>query len=1424
MKIVDALCFNIRLLEDAIRCGNLEMFEYLLDHYRLEERISVRDICKTILNELLSHAAEYGRMNITLSLFKRFTDHNWSVSGALIRVPVSGNLELFKFLLVQYDRYTKAPKYADVFDSAARYGRLQMIEWLFSKYTDGHKGSNMFVNAIENGHTHIVEYLLENHRYLFKPDKENYLRAVSKNIGGIDLFIRLYQLGCQCSNIVIGTAAACGNLEVIRWINSNTTIQFHTSTMDIAGRSFQFEVVKWLQENRTEGCSENLLDAVVKKNDLHIVKYLHQHQPEKCSVKAMDRSLKLGHLETAIWLYENRTERFTPGIIKKFIENGKLNVIKWLEENTEERCNYHSLEVAVMFGYLDIIEYLHERNGSKNRYYFSSSTMDLAIKSGDLKIVKWFHENRTDGCSIEALNESLLYRPDGSDLVPWLFANQSELYLESIDIEKQIQFQITMNRHKNLYWLLENFDVSVQQLIQYQNLIGKLKQYFVKGKIFKMFNNQLTKKILDYINPCDLIYRRGMISLSGEDIDPLHYNTYHCHSLINLSLVSWCWFEIVSKLIDKLEISFHKGWKHYEIGIHSFSGTRRINNSLGIPLTTFEKHIRSKSSLLKVNHLRTVIIKNVGFWQEDYNQVLDYILSGDLLSSVVVKSELLSLEPFLSSHRSEKYRFQYYVVPLIMDCNYSSKNVDRIINYLKASENKINTMEIIFDRHPDAVNGLDICLRIEKEFPLSPIHLLQSYGEFYSTIGSFELKPFTNIIKLELHNGYAEDVAKVIKGVPRLKKLMLNIEFNSSDDDEYDRRIYKKMFNALKSHNNINSLTLSISRVEDLDTHYINILSGLSHLLDENQTLTKLNLYCFENINEQLCQSIAQTTRLRSFKITLIRSSMTPKLFEVLKQNRTIRKLTINIAYDFNSEEMDSEIGAIKHEKTLRWNLLKQYPVVLMNYGYLGLLKEYIDRLPKNIDMTILTQYRYILHNLPMVVKFGHLDMLKYLCTFFEGTAWYDALPELLESSIPVKRMDIMEFLFEGVESKHAGYLDRKKMIFLAAQTGSLEIVKYIADKISTTVIQPEQFLRIVEAGHLEIVKHFLETSHMECHPKSAERAALYSRDELILYFSEHFPTTITNATLTILAKNGNVQLLRQLTEKHNMKCSTMALDAAATNGHLEVIKWVFEQDPNIKSQKTLMDIAAAGGYLDIVTFIHNNTTTQCTIRALNTASQQGHLKVVEFLILNRSEGCTPAAFDGAIKNGHLEVLEFLFENRTERPNKNAKEVAASQGHVEILKFLVSRCPEMENTNLFCFNDVATARYIHEELGLPIVEYHIDRALSYNNPDVLDYFLGNISYDFPTCTRCTHVLRKIIQNNRVQCLKTLFKHGVSFKLSFNSLAAHGRFEMIQFCMDNRIVMFCSTQVAESFYNLERYQSSSDLSEWYNKLRNIITRK
>ena len=114
---------------------------------------------------------------------------------------------------------------------------------------------------------------------------------------------------------------------------------------------------------------------------------------------------------------------------------------------------------------------------------------------------------------------------------------------------------------------------------------------------------------------------------------------------------------------------------------------------------------------------------------------------------------------------------------------------------------------------------------------------------------------------------------------------------------------------------------------------------------------------------------------------------------------------------------------------------------------------------------------------------------------------------------------------------------------------------------------------------------------------------------------------------------------------------------------------------PNKKSSSLASyrdgDIAAYYGYLSL---IKENTSLTFTKEAMNFAAMNGHLDVVKWLHENRKEGCTINAMDWGAKFGHLDIVIWLHDNRTEGCTTNAMDWAGGYGHLEVVKWLDRFC------------------------------------------------------------------------------------------------------------------------------------------------------
>src|SRR5262245_8809748 len=69
-------------------------------------------------------------------------------------------------------------------------------------------------------------------------------------------------------------------------------------------------------------------------------------------------------------------------------------------------------------------------------------------------------------------------------------------------------------------------------------------------------------------------------------------------------------------------------------------------------------------------------------------------------------------------------------------------------------------------------------------------------------------------------------------------------------------------------------------------------------------------------------------------------------------------------------------------------------------------------------------------------------------------------------------------------------------------------------------------------------------------------------------------------------------------------------------------------------------NLAAANGHLWLLQT--RSDAMWFTQRAMDSAASNGHLEVVKWLHSNRDEGCSRKAVEGAASGGHLEVLEWL--------------------------------------------------------------------------------------------------------------------------------------------------------------------------------------
>ncbi|RLN51062.1 hypothetical protein BBJ29_007564 [Phytophthora kernoviae] len=166
------------------------------------------------------------------------------------------------------------------------------------------------------------------------------------------------------------------------------------------------------------------------------------------------------------------------------------------------------------------------------------------------------------------------------------------------------------------------------------------------------------------------------------------------------------------------------------------------------------------------------------------------------------------------------------------------------------------------------------------------------------------------------------------------------------------------------------------------------------------------------------------------------------------------------------------------------------------------------------------------------------------------------------------------------------------------------------------------------------------------------------------------FSTREVETSLEAAAQNGHLEVVKFLHINFPDRGKTWALEFAATNGHLAVLTWLHEHGGD-KDRFTMsaFDDAAENGHLEVVKWLHSNRREGCTTQAMDWAAQAGHLEVVQWLHENRNEGCSTMAIDSAASNGHLHLFAVVSKSLRRKLQLNHEDGPVEQNYSTMVKY-----------------------------------------------------------------------------------------------------------------------------------------------------------
>lgn len=213
-------------------------------------------------------------------------------------------------------------------------------------------------------------------------------------------------------------------------------------------------------------------------------------------------------------------------------------------------------------------------------------------------------------------------------------------------------------------------------------------------------------------------------------------------------------------------------------------------------------------------------------------------------------------------------------------------------------------------------------------------------------------------------------------------------------------------------------------------------------------------------------------------------------------------------------------------------------------------------------------------------------------------------------------------------------------------------------------------------------------------------------------------------------------------------------------------------------------DSLAAAKYGNLEAFKYS-VLTNCSMLTMNYAATYGHLNLVKWLWENREEGCAWKAFIGSINNCHFEVFKWLYDNvDIEIPEDYKTEfvdTAAKGGHLDLVKWLVSRGEEWSTWAMDYAGmngHLETCKWLYSQ-GATCTHWATDSAAQYGHVETLQWLL---SMDSPVSD---WALEKSAYNGNFEIVKMLMDYGMKPTMwSFYDAIIKGHLDVVKYMYYN----------------------------------------
>jgi ankyrin repeat protein len=407
----------------------------------------------------------------------------------------------------------------------------------------------------------------------------------------------------------------------------------------------------------------------------------------------------------------------------------------------------------------------------------------------------------------------------------------------------------------------------------------------------------------------------------------------------------------------------------------------------------------------------------------------------------------------------------------------------------------------------------------------------------------------------------------------------------------------------------------------------------------------------------------------------------------------------VNIPKSSEEQKEQEELGQPKKELDWFKSLSPDYKSKYIGRGH-KLTDEHFDYLWSNKFNSLLTQYV----KTGLLLSDYQVDKIATDSDLRKNYIYNRLIADQQSNNLTKKEYALLnpkqkESVFENMN-------DNKK-IDKAIKIGDLDLVKYFENEKGVKIGNDAVYYA-AQNGNLDVLKYFVEEKGKKIDDSVLEAAVLNNHLDTVKYLVDEKGLRINDYVTKVAVNSGSLAMVKYLVEKGakvNDNLFVLAAHNAAHNGHLDIVKYITENKPDIQISHNSIDRILQIGNLDVAKYIieiFEEKGGKIKDSVIHFAIESRKLDVVKYIVEEKGKEINEAAVEYAAKSGILKIAKYVTEKFEEKGGKISDIVlyyATESGNLDVVKYFV------------------------EEKGVKIGDEYVPITLEMGHSDIVKYFV-----------------------------------------------------------------------------------------------------